>query len=303
MSEAEPDLYDFTNPEDAESVLRETEDLMRELSPGQDWTVFRRAFDDVERLFSGRYPGYRASNTPYHDFEHTCAVVLAAARLIYGAAAGGEACADDDRLRGLLAALFHDVGLIQEASDTRGTGAKYLLGHEERSIRFMRNNLAKFLPAQDIADIADCIRSTILSMPPSEIPFRSEAMRRMGQFVGSADILAQIADRRYPEKLLLLFEEFREARLFDYDTAFDLALRTRSFYRDVARKRLDEALGGVDRFIINYFQMRLKVDKDLYWKAIDRNLAFLDKILAECVEDMDAFPAKLRLNRVRKPTC
>lgn len=125
----------------------------------------------------------------------------------------------------------------------------------------------------------------------------------MGQFVGSADILAQIADRRYPKKQLLLFEEFREARLFDYDTAFDLALRTRTFYRNVARKRLDEMLGGVDCFIINYFQMRLKVDKNLYWKAIDRNLVFLDKILAECADDMDAFPAKLRLNRVRKPIC
>ncbi|WFS62381.1 hypothetical protein LF599_17240 [Pseudodesulfovibrio thermohalotolerans] len=297
MTEAEPNLYDHADPEDPESVLRETENLMRELSPEHDGPLFGRAFDDVERLFSGRYPGYRASNTRYHDFEHTCSVVLAAARLIYGASGKGEIFSANDRLKGLLAALFHDVGLIQDESDTMGTGAKYTVGHEERSIRFMRNNLKGVLSEQDIADVADCIRSTNLSVQPSEIPFRSVTIRRMGQFVGSADILAQLADRRYPEKLLLLFEEFQEARLSDYETAFDLALRTRRFYRDVVRKRLDEPFEGVDRFMLNYFQMRIKVGKDLYREAIDRNLAYLDKILAECDDDLKTFPAKLRRNR------
>jgi hypothetical protein len=303
MASPEMKLYDFIDPVDAECVRRETEDLMRAFFPDYDGRIFRRAFDDVERLFAGSYPGYRASNTKYHNFEHTCSVVLAAARLIYGAMLGDEPFTEADCLKGLLAALFHDVGLIQDVDDTQGTGAKHTVGHEERSIQFMRCYLDGVLDEQDVEDIADCIRCTILAMSPSKIAFRTEAMRRMGHFTGSADLLAQIADRYYLEKLLLLFEEFKEAKLPGYDSAFDLVLKTRSFYKDVARKRLDEEFKGADRYMLGYFRSRRKVDKDLYREAIDRNLAYLDKILAECGDDLDVFMAGLRRNNSQEPVC
>lgn len=287
-------LYDFVDPADAECVRRETEAIMREFFPEYDGRVFRRAFEDVERLFFGNYPGFRASNTKYHDFEHTCSVVLAMARLIYGAMVEGECFSETDCLKGLLASLFHDVGLIQDEEDTLGTGAKHTVGHEERSILFMRCNLEGVLAPEDVEDIADCIRCTILAMSPSKVAFRTEKMRIMGHFLGSADLLAQIADRYYLEKLLLLFEEFQEARLPGYDNAFDLLSKTGSFYNDVARVRLDNEFKGVDAYMRPYFRQRWDVDKDLYAEAIGRNLDYLDKVLAENPDDLKRFLANLR---------
>lgn len=291
-------LYDFVDPADAECVRRECEHLMREFHPGYDGTVFQEAFEDVQRLFYGQYPGYRASNTRYHDFEHTCSVVLATCRLIYGAMAEGMLFSEEDCVKGILSALFHDVGLIQDDDDTQGTGAKHTVGHEERSIQFMRCDLDGKLDDEDIEDIADCIRCTILAMKPSKIAFRTEEVRMMGFFLGSADLLAQIADRYYLEKLLLLFEEFQEAKLPGYDTAFDLLLKTRGFYQEVARKRLDNDLGKVDRFMEAHFRRRWSVDQDLYAEAIERNLEYLDAILKGCKDDLDAFLTNLRRGNI-----
>jgi len=287
-------LYDFVDPADAECVRRETEACMREYFPDYDAVLFKRAFEDVEKLFFGQYTGYQASNTKYHDFEHTCSVVLAHVRLIYGAMAEGVIFAEEECLKGLLSALFHDVGLIQTNDDTQGSGAKYTVGHEERSIQFMRCNLDGAMSEDDIEDVADCIRCTILAMSPSKVAFRTENMRMMGFFLGSADLLAQIADRYYLEKLLHLFEEFQEAKLPGYDTAFDLLLKTRTFYQEVARKRLDNEFKKVDRFMGPYFRKRWDVDHDFYAEAIDRNLDYLDGILSGCLDDLECFLAGLK---------
>ncbi|BDQ34212.1 HD domain-containing protein [Pseudodesulfovibrio portus] len=287
-------LYDFVDPADAECVRRETDEVMMEFFPGYDGNVFRKAFEDVEQLFFGNYPGFRASNTKYHDFEHTCSVVLAMARLVYGGMAEGENFSEKDCLKGLLASLFHDVGLIQSDEDSQGTGAKYTVGHEERSILFMRTDLDGILAADDIEDIADCIRCTILAMSPSKVAFRSENMRKMGYFLGSADLLAQIADRYYLEKLLLLFEEFQEAKLPGYATAFDLLSKTGSFYQDVARVRLDKEFQGVDGYMRPYFKRRWSVDNDLYAVAIKRNMDYLDELLSENPDDLELFLGRLR---------
>lgn len=291
-------LYDFVDPADAECVRREVEDTMQEFFPDYDGELFKNAFEDVEKLFFGLYPGYKASNTKYHDFEHTCSVVLADVRLIYGAMVEGYEFSESEVVRGLLAALFHDVGLIQTTDDDTGTGAKYTVGHEERSIQFMRENLNGTLPEKHVEDIADCIRCTILAMSPSKVAFRTQNMRLMGYFLGTADLVAQIADRYYLEKLLLLFEEFKEARLPGYDSAFDLLAQTRDFYHKVARKRIVNEFINVDRFMAPYFQRRWNVNHDMYHEAIDRNLAYLDDILSGCQDDLDCFVKGLRRSSI-----
>lgn len=287
-------LYDFVDPADAECVRRDTEQIMAELFPSYDQVLFKNAFEDVEKLFFGMYPGYKASNTKYHDFEHTCSVVLAMARLMYGGMKKGAGFTEEEVTKGLLASLFHDVGLIQTDDDTSGTGAKYTVGHEERSIQFMRENLEGKLAEEDIEDIADCIRCTILAMSPKKVAFRTDNLRLVGYCLGSADLLAQIADRYYLEKLLLLFQEFEEAKLPGYHSAFDLLNKTRNFYQDVARKRLDDELDRVDRYMEAYFKIRRNVDRDLYAEAIERNLDYLDSILSGCKEDLECFSNGLR---------
>jgi len=190
------------------------------------------------------------------------------------------------------------VGLIQTVDDTSGTGAKYTVGHEERSIMFMRGNLDGVMSQEDMDDIADCIRCTILAMSPSKVAFGSENMRTMGYFLGSADLLAQIADRYYLEKLFMLFEEFQEANIPGYDSAMDLLSKTSTFYQGVVRTRLDNEFMRVDRYMELYFSNRREVDKDLYSEAIDRNLSYLESILAANTDDLEGFLASFRRGNV-----
>ena len=120
----------------------------------------------------------------------------------------------------------------------------------------------------------------------------------IGQCVGAGDLLAQLADRYYLEKLLLLFQEFEEAGIPGYATPYDLLQKTTTFYRDVAQKRLKEELGQVDTFMLSYFRSRWSIEKDFYREAIDRNLEFLETILANCGDDIDCFISKLRRNNL-----
>ena len=52
--------------------------------PGADFAALERAFDDFHALYEGRYPGYLACDTLYHDMRHTLDMSLAMARLIDG---------------------------------------------------------------------------------------------------------------------------------------------------------------------------------------------------------------------------
>ena len=94
-------------------------------------------------------------------------------------------------------------------------------------------------------DCSHLIMCTILDLSPDDIPFRSKEVEITGKIVGSADLMAQMADRAYLEKLLLLYEEFEEAGLPGYNSEFDLLKKTEDFYNLVARKRLAEDFDNV----------------------------------------------------------
>ncbi|WP_147819652.1 hypothetical protein [Salidesulfovibrio onnuriiensis] len=288
-------LYDLVNPADPGAVFEEIKILVTRFRPGFDFSLFLKAFADVERLFRGDFPGYRASNTKYHDMEHTCSVVLAAVRLIFGAMAEGRSFSPRALNIGLLAPLFHDVGLIQTSDDTKGTGAKHTVGHEERSIQFMRDYFARGpLPPEDVDLCAKCIQCTMLAESPADIDFPDNEMRFMGRVTGTADIVAQMADRLYLEKLLMLYLEFQEARLPGFDTALELLEKTQDFYTNVAQKRLREGLGNIAPLMRPHFKLRWDVDRDLYAESIDQNIQYLDSVLGSCRGELLCSLSKLR---------
>jgi hypothetical protein len=247
-----------------------------------------QVYHDVHALFKGRYPGYRACNTGYHDFSHTISVVSASVRLLDGCIADGIEIPTRPRLLALIAAFFHDVGLIQTEDDLHGSGAKYTLGHEERSIRFAKSYLfQKKFAEEEIENCADMIRCTILSLNPSQIPFSSAAICTCGHIVGSADLLGQLADRFYLEKLLFLFKELQEAGIPDIGKEVDFFRRSKEFYESVAKKRLQKELGGVDKHLLAHFKKWMGVDTDLYAKAIARNHTYLDRIIDNCQNSLE----------------
>ena len=239
-------LYELTDTNSPAETIAEIKNILLLIEPPPDPSPIEKVFADVLRLFKGKFPGYRASNTKYHNLEHTCSTALAAARLIHGLQVQGEAFTPRIVQLGLIGALFHDTGLIQTEEETEGTGAKYTLGHEDRSIAIMEKYLVENGSLQ--ADIRDCshlIKSTELFLSIEDIPFETEEIRTMGKVLGTADLVAQMADRDYQEKLPLLFLEFQEAGMEEFETPLELFKKTEDFYRSVARDRMANVVGGV----------------------------------------------------------
>lgn len=282
-------------------VLREIRNIAIRVSGDFDTSFFTKVFKDTKQLFEGHYPGYRASNTKYHDFNHTVSVTLATARLIHGCTQNGQAFQHGHIQMALAAALFHDAGLIQESKDQEGSGAKYTIGHEERSILFMRKYLtdANCSP-EDIENCSRFIRCTILHLPPKGIDFPTDEIRNLGFIVGSADLSAQLADRLYLEKLLLLYQEFEEARLPGFDTELELLKKTKDFYKSIAKKRLIEDLGGVCLHMRSHFKQRYGVDKDLYYDSIEKNIKYLDSLVVLCANSIACYLENLRRGGIAK---
>jgi len=268
---------------DAGLILTEVCHICSLINPAVDLDIVRHIYQDNLKLFAGEYEGYQACNTRYHDLDHTLAVFLATARLIHGVSIHGTDFHEHDILSGLLGALFHDAGFIQTVHDTSGTGAKYTVGHEQRSIQFIQS----YLPGKGFSDrfIEDCsqiIACTILSISLDQINFSTDRIRVMGQIVGTADLLAQMADRHYLEKLLFLYTEFEEAQIPGFDSELELLKKTEFFYKNQSQKRIVETLGGIAPLIKLHFRERWQVDRDFYQENIVKNIDYLKTILDTC---------------------
>jgi hypothetical protein len=119
-------LYDRFFVMNEEDTVQEIRTSLREMYqdqfPYQELSLIEA---DIFDLFRGDFPGYRHSTTSYHDLPHTLSVYLATARLFHGAFLAGKIISAKATFNGIIAALMHDVGLIQTEDDTEGTGAKY----------------------------------------------------------------------------------------------------------------------------------------------------------------------------------
>ncbi|MGE4299709.1 MAG: hypothetical protein AB7E47_16945 [Desulfovibrionaceae bacterium] len=285
-------VYDLIALSGPEAMLQELRHIGGLLDMHEEMALLESAIADTVRLFGGSYPGYRASNTAYHDLGHTASAALTLARLMHGSRVEGAGFPPRKAYLVLVSALFHDAGLIQTEDDTDGTGAKYTVGHELRSITFVQRYLSSLgFSHSDIAFCANAISATMLALDFAEIPFESEENRQLGRMLGTADLLAQMADRLYLEKLLLLYMEFREARLPEYRSAYDLLVKTDSFYNELVKNRLSNTLGGVDHYQRAHFRERWGVDRQLYAEYIVKNIKYLTFILNQYGND---YRAKLR---------
>lgn len=275
-------LYNLTDTNSPAATLAEIKNTLLLVIPPPDPAPIEKIYEDIIRLFKGEFPGYRTCNTKYHNLEHTSSTALAAARIIHGLHIQGEVFTPRLVQLCLIGALFHDTGLIQTEEEVEGTGAQYTIGHEDRSISVMGKYLAgKGYSPEDIRDCGHMIKSTELFFPMENIPFASEEVRTMGKIVGTADLVAQMADRNYQEKLPLLFLEFQEAGLEGFETPLELFSKTEEFYRSVARKRMAGVLGGFSSATLYHFRERWKIDRNLYEAAIKFNIRQMKETVRE----------------------
>jgi hypothetical protein len=268
-------LVDHNNPE---SVISEVQSLYR-YHYQNGFELVESVFWRVKDLFEGKFPGYRACNTDYHDLAHTFDCFVASARLMDGKNIRNASFSENMARMLLIGALFHDVGYILEESDTARTGAKYTATHVERSVTFVKRNASIFKLDDDQCNtISDLILCTGLNTRWDNIRAEGGELMIAGAILGSADLLGQMSDRAYLEKLLFLYYEFREAGIPGFNTEFDILRKTFEFY-EMTRDRLDMVLFGSYGFALDHFQKRYDVAENLYLSAIDRQMDYLNSII------------------------
>ena len=285
MGKREIQLSQMLDMEDPQKILVEVREIVLMMCPEFAFGTVENVYNDIVHLFRGEYPGYRKCTTEYHDLNHTTDVFLVMARLMHGASVCGEKLTKGYINLGLICALMHDTGYIQTVDDKVGTGAKYTLIDTKRSIAFMQKYMAhKESSKEDFRNYSDILKCASLDTKIKKTQFESREIELLGKMLGTADLLGQMADRTYLEKLLFLFYEFREGGILGYDNELDLLRKTVGFYAK-ARKRLAGELDGVNEFMRSHFKARWNVDRDLYMEAVENNMNYLKFIMENHEKD------------------
>jgi hypothetical protein len=281
-------LIDASKPN---NVLREVKRIFSFHYPPRHFGEVRRCYSLIVDLFQGRFPGYKACNTEYHNLHHTLDVFLATARLLDGYNLKKKGLSSSSAISLLEAALFHDAGYIQEDWDKDGTGAKHTVRHVERSVTFLARHGEVFgISAEAAANISQMIQCTNLSVGIDKMSFISAEEKVSGIILGTADLLGQMADRSYLEKLLFLYYEFKEAGIGGYKTEYDIIRRNVDFY-EMAKRRFSNELMKMYRYALYHFKERFNIDRNLYLQAINRHISYLKKMIRD---DRTNFRQKLK---------
>jgi hypothetical protein len=286
--------FDVTNQvetTDPAGVNREVKRIYLDLYPDASAQVLERSFSDVVRLFRGEYPGYRACDTEYHNLQHTLDVTLAMARLMdaYERARDRSEPIGSRRFGfGVVTALLHDVGYLRLSHDTRHHhGADYTLKHVSRGARFLEHYMDK-VGMTELAGVASqIVHFTGYERPVHRIKVPNLMFRMLGNMLGTADIIAQMADRCYLEKCRdRLFPEFvfgglaardesDHRRSVQFRSQQDLLSRTPAFYK-TATVRLNEHLGSAYNYAQRHFG-----GQNLYIEEIDKNIHYAEAVAKE----------------------
>jgi hypothetical protein len=287
--------YDVTNTvrvSSAPDVRDAVQALFQATWPGIDFVPVARAFQDFEMAFTGKMPGYFGVDTVYHDQQHTLDVTLAMARLLAGferTHAGTPRALGGARATvGIFLALFHDIGYLRERGESAQNGAEFTRNHVSRSARFMDY----YLPTIGFASWTR-ITGEIVHFTGYEKSFEAIGAKvsdprdiQLGHLLGTADMIAQMADRCYLEKCRdRLYPEFvlggvalpqgsnghQDVR---YASGLDLLRQTPKFMEETIQKRLDAGFSSAYRYVEPLFDGR-----NPYLEAIAQSLAFLRQIL------------------------
>ena len=272
--------------------------------PGYSFAKLEILFNDVARLYRGEYPGFHACETAYHDLQHVLDVTLATARLLDGfesAHSAQEQLGPELALLAVTIAMFHDSGYIRRTADRRHKhGAEYTRIHVARSGRFMRD----YLPTVGMASLAD-LASTLVhftgyEVSPDKLSVTAHKHSVVGALVGTADVLAQMADSQYLQKCYQnLYNEFEIGGIARqqnadgsvtviYSSAQELLHKTPAFMQQIVTDRLDGYFDGRYRYASVHFG-----GDNLYMNALLKNRQALRQIIREAANSEADFELAL----------
>ena len=286
------DLVDMDSPS---AVLDEVLFIMTLVYPQTDPVPLSNAFSFMVTLYQGHWPGEKACNTHYHDMRHITDTLLAMARLIHGAVLSGHRIDSRQAFVGLVAALAHDTGYIQDKMDFSGTGAKYTAIHVQQSMEFVERYGRRYgLTEQEIPPCQLMIHCTDLDVDVSAVPFPSRWVAVLAKLLGCADLMGQMADRIYLEKLFYLYREFEEGQVCVYKDEMDLLKKTLAFFPMIA-KRFEAQLSGYDDLVKSHFVRRWGISENLYRVTIEKQRKYLEHIIAHPDRDPSEFLRRKRI--------
>lgn len=282
-------LADLVDMDSRQAVLDEVMFIMTLMQPQFDPRDLTNAFSFTVSLYQGRWPGERECNTRFHDLRHITDTLLAMARLIHGAVLAGHHINARDAFVGMVGALAHDTGYIQDKSDGAGTGAKYTVVHVARSMEFVARYGQRYgLTLQEIPACQIMIQCTDLDTDIAALQFPSPKVELLAKLLAVADLIGQMADRIYLEKLFYLYREFEEGQISCYANEMDLLVQTQAFF-PMIRNRLNHQLGGYDGLARAHFSNRWGISENLYQQSIERQEKYLAHILAHPDRDPSEF--------------
>ncbi len=257
--------------------------------PGKEteFTVIDTMFKDIDRLYHGTFPGYKACETDYHDLRHILDVTLASARLFDGyekVHGGTDQALGLERFRiGITGALFHDIGYLRHSNDSKHKqGAEYTKTHIARGIRF----LAAYLPTLGVEVWLIKLKQVLhFTGYEKKIIMKDPVDHTLGCLLGTADLIAQMSDRVYLERCRdYLYQEFKVGNVASptsssgqpFESPIDMLEQTPSFICSTIDERLDKLFGSVYRYAEDYFG-----GDNLYMIGIKKNCSFLESLLEE----------------------
>jgi hypothetical protein len=293
MTGARRNDFDVTNTVQVSSpqaVCQAVCSLLRGTWPSIYLAQIEDAFEHFDRLFAGEVPGFFGVDTVYHDRQHSLDITLALARLIVGYERQQESEAtrfgSERAVVGIITGLLHDVGYLRRADDSESqNGAEFTSTHVSRGARV----IAEYLPTIGLGAWVP-VATEIVHFTGYEVPFDRINVSdprdiKMGHLIGTADMIAQMADRCYLEKCRdRLYAEFvlggvalpmaDNGPQVRYASGLDLLRQTPGFVSEVRKKRLDQQFGAAYRYLETLFG-----GSNPYMEAIDRNLDYLKQIL------------------------
>lgn len=270
------------NVRDSEEVEAQVGSIIHRFAPGHDLDQVQQTFQLLRQAFDGKLAGYAGLKTGYHNAMHTNEVVLCTSRMLHGLHLAGHGLDAQNIDAALIGALLHDSGYLMnvtEAAVAGSTGAQFTATHVNRGVEFARNHLTG-LADGTLSSIIKVIQLTDHRQHPDWVKFDNPQQQLAAFATATADLVGQMANREYLERLLFLYLEFKEAGLGGFSDTHELLEKSGAFYR-MTRDRLDRDLGGMTVQLARHFSEATGESRNFYMESIDRNLAYLEHVVSE----------------------
>lgn len=198
----------------------------------------------------------------YHDLEHTILVTLVGQEILRGKQLIEGSVSPEDWLHVITALLCHDIGYLKGVCQQDCVEAQtYSTGADDRIVQITAGSTDASLTAyhvdrgkQFVAENLGCFRSLNVESIQQIIEFTrfpipdDESYRNTAGFPGlarSADLIGQLGDPRYLEKLPALFYEFEESganKALGYRHCGDLRCGYPNFFKVVVSPLIQPAI-------------------------------------------------------------